>query len=242
MENILPFSIEQMNMLVRLLMAHLMADYLFQTRNMVRAKGWFSRYMFLHIGIVFISAALLTGWWLASLFIAGVHYLTDGCKLEAIKRKLGSDVFLYLLDQFIHVVVLVLVWGYMYELDAPIFDTLRLPIEDYNTSLIVLGYISVIWPVAYMIRFAIHYMTTTAPLTEWNLSADKTTGMLERVIILTMVLIGQYEFIGLMLVAKSIIHVVNKDEHARTQYVLVGTMMSYCMAIMIGVILKLLLI
>jgi hypothetical protein len=49
-----------------------------------------------------------------------------------------------------------------------------------------------------------------------------------------MVLLGQYAAIGFLITGKSIIRFANNDEHLRSEYVLVGTMMSYALAIMTG--------
>ena len=72
-------------------------------------------------------------------------------------------------------------------------------------------------------------------------NGGKSIGIYERIIILTFVLMGQYEAIGFLITGKSIIRFVNKDEHIRSEYVLLGTMMSYMFAIVIGVLIKLLL-
>ncbi|HWZ22996.1 MAG TPA: hypothetical protein VNW06_10105, partial [Cytophagaceae bacterium] len=63
----------------------------------------------------------------------------------------------------------------------------------------------------------------------------KQIGIFERIIILTFVLLGQYEAIGFLITGKSIIRFANKEEHLRSEYVLVGTMMSYAMSIIVGV-------
>jgi hypothetical protein len=65
-------------------------------------------------------------------------------------------------------------------------------------------------------------------------------GLFERVIILTLVLLGEYSAIGFLITGKSIIRFATQGENLRSEYVLVGTMMSYCVAIIIGVIINIL--
>lgn len=58
-------------------------------------------------------------------------------------------------------------------------------------------------------------------------------GILERLIIFFLVLIGQYEAIGLLVAAKSIIRLKEGDQKM-SEYVLIGTLMSISMAILCG--------
>jgi hypothetical protein len=54
-------------------------------------------------------------------------------------------------------------------------------------------------------------------------------------VILTLVLLGQYEAIGFLITGKSIIRFADTNPKLRSEYVLVGTMMSYALAILMGV-------
>ena len=51
-------------------------------------------------------------------------------------------------------------------------------------------------------------------------------------------LLNQYEAIGFLITGKSIIRFAQKDENLKSEYVLVGTMMSYAIAIITGVIIN----
>lgn len=63
-------------------------------------------------------------------------------------------------------------------------------------------------------------------------------GQFERAIILTFVLLQQYEAIGFLITGKSIIRFAQRDENLRSEYVLVGTMMSYAFSILTGVLVR----
>jgi len=58
-------------------------------------------------------------------------------------------------------------------------------------------------------------------------------GMLERLIIFFLVLISQYEAIGLLIAAKSIIRLKEGDQKM-SEYVLVGTLLSVSVAMVTG--------
>jgi hypothetical protein len=235
MDNINLFTIDQGNMLIRLLLAHFVSDFVLQTKRMVDDKRWLSKYMFLHIAIVYLSTAIFTGWWLAAGIVAIIHYIIDGSKIEAIKRFPGPGLLLFLIDQAFHIISLLLVWAGGYGLWNQLGATSLLPFTNYNYSLLLLGYLIVIGPVGYIIKFATHDMVKSLSPAEVTEHGGRRIGIFERIIILTFVLLGRYEAIGFLLAGKSIIRFMNKDEHLRSEYVLIGTMMSYALSIMVGV-------
>ena len=189
---------------------------------------------------MYICTALLTGWWLAAIGIAASHYLIDGLKIEAKKRQLAGDLFLFIADQLLHVFVLLFVWAYQINSIIHVLNALALLLSNYNFSLILLGYLIITTPVGYVIAFTTKGMIHENNEGLNNERGGKNIGIYERIIILTFVLMGQYEAIGFLITGKSIIRFVNKDEHIRSEYVLLGTMMSYTFAIVTGVLIKLL--
>ncbi len=130
MDNYLFFTNEQGNFLVRLMLAHLLSDFVLQTRHMALNKHWLSHQLLLHTVIVYGCTALFTGWWLAALLIAGTHYVIDGLKAEAQQRKLASDLFLFLSDQVLHILVLLLVWSFHTGLTHSLFYIPELLLKD----------------------------------------------------------------------------------------------------------------
>jgi hypothetical protein len=65
--------------------------------------------------------------------------------------------------------------------------------------------------------------------------------MLERILILTFVLIDQFAGIGFLIAAKSILRfgdIKNKENRKEAEYILLGTMISFIIAIAIGIIAK----
>ena len=66
----------------------------------------------------------------------------------------------------------------------------------------------------------------------------KLIGQFERIIILTFVLLNQYEAIGFLITGKSIILFASNNENLRSEYVLIGTMINYDIIIITGVLLN----
>jgi hypothetical protein len=66
-------------------------------------------------------------------------------------------------------------------------------------------------------------------------NAGKLIGTLERILVLTFVIIGKLEVVGFLIAAKSILRY--KDTNTiKTEYVLIGTMLSFGLAMMLGLI------
>lgn len=74
-------------------------------------------------------------------------------------------------------------------------------------------------------------------------SAGKWIGICERILILTFVLMAQYTAIGFLMTAKSILRFSEKEANTqlKTEYVLVGTLVSFASSAMVGVLINLIL-
>lgn len=189
--------------------------------------------MFLHVAIVFALTALLSGNIFLSAIITVLHWLIDGSKIEALKRKLLSALALFIIDQLLHILAVVVCWSAALHLWQPVLKAATVPFTNYHYSLVLLGYLLVTTPVGYLIMHAIKNINAGSGT---NIQHGGTLiGIFERVIILTFVLLGQYEAIGFLITGKSIIRFASQHEDIRSEYVLVGTMMSYAMAILTGV-------
>ena len=248
------FTEHQGVILIQLILAQLISDFVLQTNAMARNKRWISWHMVLHIALVFICAALFTGLWKLALAVAMMHWLIDSMKAEMARRNTATELVLFVGDQVLHIIVTVLLWAYYFDVTALLFKSVALPFVNYEISLILLGYAVVIWPVSYLIRFATQGMVKVEvkgpqPPESNAVGAEKKIddkiehggrriGQFERAIILTFVLLQQYEAIGFLITGKSIIRFAQRDENLRSEYVLVGTMMSYAFSIITGVLLR----
>ncbi len=239
------FNEEQYLNLLYFLLAHLLADFVLQSRKMVENKHWFSRYMLLHIGIVFGTSWLFTGKLIWATLVAVLHYAIDSAKVLAERKNWGNQQNRFLGDQLLHILSILAIWAGNTEAIAELWLILKTNWFGIKGSVIILGYILVIWPTAYLIRF------TTAELqrksqqeaktedTERTLEhGGKLIGQFERIIILTLVLLGEYQAIGFLITGKSILRFTDRNGKYFSEYVLVGTMMSYALAIILGVLIN----
>src|SRR4051812_12214704 len=148
------FTSEQGNLLVRLVIAHLLSDFVFQTNKMVDNKSWASKYMWGHTVIVYVSTAVLTGWWELSFVVALSHYLIDTVKIE-VQNRSHPSFLLFAIDQLAHLMVLIAVWTLHFHSWPSLQKALLLPFNDYKISLLLLGYLLITTPSGYLIKFAI---------------------------------------------------------------------------------------
>ena len=102
-------------MLTMMLLAHLLGDYVLQFDGLVRWKLRSIWGVAAHGGIVTLTAlacaALIDpGWWLYALLIGVIHTCVDVVRARLIHTKSTTmDLILLVLDQIIHVTVIVLV-------------------------------------------------------------------------------------------------------------------------------------
>lgn len=244
------FTEPQGLLLIQLVLAQVISDFLLQTDAMVKSKRWFSRSMLLHVTIVFGTMALLTGLWKLPIAITLSHWLVDAIKTELERRTKLAPSILFVGDQLLHGFVTLAIWAAYFDLTPELLSAVRLPLTHYKIGLIVLGYAIAVWPVGYLIKFAtlslVKEKSTPAGATPEETTAKESKiehggrriGQFERIIILTFVLLQQYEAIGFLITGKSIIRFAQRDENLRSEYVLVGTMMSYACSILIGVLIN----
>jgi hypothetical protein len=110
---------------------------------------------------------------------------------------------------------------------------------DSRFWLFVIGYYTVIWPLGIAIGKATETWQRQANMNQGGLDkAGIWIGRCERVLVLTFIITGQYTALGFLMAAKSILRFTDKDEmtQKKTEYVLVGTLMSFASAAIVGVI------
>ena len=238
--------------LIMLIIAHICADFIFQTKEMADGKQFGNSKMFWHIVIVFFSAVILTLSWWIPLIITVIHYAIDSLKKSANDKWTTHPFRIFILDQTAHLVVIFISWSIYFKKLSFNQDYIERILKHTDYFIIALGYAIVIWPAAYVIRKGVDYLSVKSGITPSINPAVPNTdgsnnenvyrggmfiGQFERIIILTFVLLGQYEAIGFLITGKSIIRFKESDK-LQTEYVLFGTMLSYAIAIVIGVMVK----
>jgi hypothetical protein len=229
-------------LLLRLLTAHLISDFIIQTDALVKRrfeKKWLSGWLYFH-GIIagLLTYCLAWRWdviWLP-IAVAVSHILIDGFKSQA-KDTARS----FLLDQLVHLILIVIFWGILENVNWSYVLWILIGISlDVKVWIVIVAYLAILWPVGY----GIGKITTPwrqeieSETTRGLKNAGLWIGRLERVLILTFVLLKQFEAIGFLIAAKSIFRFseIKDPEHRKeAEYILIGTMLSFTLAIILGV-------
>lgn len=231
------FSAEQAIVLVQLTLAHLLTDFFLQPTRWVvdkEARKERSPYLYAHVALTGAVAGLFTGSIGAAFFIAITHLGIDLWKLYQPPRTFRY----FLLDQLCHGIILIITW--LFLIDG--FDYLRQVVlsfgRDLRTWAMVTGYLFCTYPLGFAVGMATSRWRdqVTSPQGSLN-EAGKWIGILERMLILTFLLNDQFEAIGLLIAAKALLRF-KDDDLKLTEYVLIGTLLSFALTIAVGLALK----
>ncbi len=231
---------ENLLILIKLFAAHLIGDFVIQPDSWVKHKEehkFKSKYLYfhslLHGLLAYVFIAEFDKPWLP-LLVVFIHYGIDITKLHF--RKSFT---LFALDQVVHFLSLAILWLIFYEKADRVGNLL----EDfvYNDTFWLVGtaYLIVFWPGSVIInQFTLKWQKHLEENSDSSLpDAGKWIGRLERVLILTFILIKQFEAIGFLLAAKSVFRfgdLKDESDRKRTEYILIGTLISFTFTIAIG--------
>ncbi|MBI9033927.1 MAG: DUF3307 domain-containing protein [Bacteroidales bacterium] len=240
----------ELDILIRLLLAHFLSDFILQTDRMAieKKKGLKSRYFFYHITItgivVYLVSASFAGWnqFYLPLSITAAHMMID-----LIKTYIKTDnLFSFLIDQSIHITVILLVWIIWTQQSEVLGETFNHAIDNPKYWLIAFGFIMMSTPSSITIGRILKSLdlingNDDDNITESLKNAGKWIGIIERILIFTFVIIGKYEIVGFLIAAKSVFRfseIKSAQDKKITEYILIGTLISFSVAIFTGLIIK----
>ncbi|WP_316752919.1 DUF3307 domain-containing protein [Pedobacter gandavensis] len=266
----------EINLLLRLIFAHLLTDFVFQPKSWVtdrEQRHGKSAKLYLHVFVTTIVAYLLSGLytnWLIPAVIFSSHLLID-----YLKSKANKDRFSYfIIDQMAHLLVILFLWLAIENKWSATQSAIATLINNQNFWIIAGGYLFVSLPLGIIIgkatqkwrdqislekersaaalaslppdtseteNTAIQIIRSSEEQELGLANAGKWIGICERILILTFVIMGQYTAIGFLMTAKSILRFSEKETNTqlKTEYVLVGTLVSFASSAMIGVLIQL---
>lgn len=225
-----------------LLTAHLLADFPFQTRKLIKNKRK-PHILILHIAIIALVTIIVLGAWplLLLLILCGTHLVMDAVKIYILKEKHWA----FYLDQGVHFLVIVLLaylfpesfqGGYWPDLMGPfpfIYLILLCVISGVILSLSV-GNVIISLETK---RFRDEMTTSIQGL----IQGGAFIGQLERALVMLFVLTGYPMAVGFLVAAKSILRfgeVKSTSDRQMAEYVIIGTFMSVGWGLLIAVLTK----
>ena len=239
--------------LIQLILAHIIVDFFIQPKSWIKDRrdhAWHSRKLYIHSILAGIVPLILLGdlknWPIVPVFVM-THLLIDGMKCHY-EDNLRS----FIVDQALHLVLIVLVWLQFFNADLTI-DQIASQIgcvwNDPSVCLILLGIGLLTLPASILIGYLMKdwwsleikdsdgIIKNDAKQDDKGLKdAGRMIGVAERTIIFALIIVGQFTAIGFVIATKSIFRL--KDGTKRAEYYLVGSMLSFSLAIVTGLIIR----
>tara|TARA_R110002012_G_scaffold319389_3_gene539826 strand:- start:36577 stop:37278 length:702 start_codon:yes stop_codon:yes gene_type:complete len=229
-----------MALLIKLVLAHLIGDFILQPKSWVKSKEkrkLKSPKLYLHVAIHMVLLCLIiwdVSYWPLVLIITGLHLIIDALKLMLQRKKTKRQWFF--MDQLLHIISIFTVY-FIYTNTA--FITTEIPLE---TVLLLLTCLLFLTKPVSIIMQAIFSKWNIEKLTKGNESlkdAGKYIGVLERLLVFIFIIMNHWEAVGFLITAKSVFRFgdLKESKHRKlTEYILIGTLISFGIAILTGLI------
>lgn len=235
-----------MLLLIKWFAAHLIGDFILQNKKMVLDKMRLkltSKYLYLHSiihGVLTYIISMNWSSWFPPLLITATHLIIDIWKLYQ-----KNNLIFFFIDQLLHIICIISIWAIYYTF-IPITLAFQHIQQSASFWLLLMGYSIIIWPLSMMLGLATQkwraQIQAQSALNENSLAeAGRWIGIFERVMVFTFIMTNHFEGIGLLITAKSILRfndIKAPAQRKETEYVLIGTLMSFCISIIIGLIFK----
>ena len=225
--------------LIKLLLAHLLTDFILQPKSWVNSRNtnhFASGKLYLHGLVTGIAAWLFTGWqyWPVALVILVTHTLIDGWKSYQPDRPKY-----FIADQALHILIITGCWYFSFIRQENILQVWQKINGNNNAWLLIAAVVFLTTPAGILIGQLTKGWREKIDNPGSLANAGKWIGIIERIIVLTFVMLGQFSAISLLIAAKGIIRFNEKDRpEVKTEYLVIGTLMSIGVAIITGVAVK----
>jgi hypothetical protein len=246
-------------LLLQLLLAHVLTDFVFQSKKRVgqkKEKGLRSGFFWYHIALSgILTYVILMDWqqWAVPVFIAVAHGIIDLWKIR-MERKLDllnkeihdekdkkTGITYFFIDQILHIIVILVAWLFLTKGFGHLMQGIVEFLSDIKSLAILIAFLIIIWPAGIVIGKITESFRRELSHDDSLARAGTYIGISERILVLVFVLLGQYAAIGFLIAAKSILRVAREgdlDARKKTEYVLIGTLISFSVAVVIGLLTK----
>ncbi|MGM0535624.1 MAG: DUF3307 domain-containing protein [Pseudomonadota bacterium] len=247
-------SADALSLLMGLLLGHLVGDFLLQPRAWVEERYRLrhrSPRLLQHAGLhgllaggVLLAASVAMPRGLAAVVVGGMTVATSHWLVDLAKARLpAGELRWYLLDQTAHLLVLLGLWlVWLGSLDP--LGELAVWLVSPTVLGVACGYLMVMRPMSIAIALVMQRWSAQLEETGTLASAGERIGVLERLLVLTLVLLDQLTAVGFLLAAKSVLRfgdLRDSPDRKLTEYVLLGTLLSVSTTLVLGMLIRLLL-
>ncbi|WP_179352493.1 DUF3307 domain-containing protein [Winogradskyella vidalii] len=224
--------------ILKLVLAHLIGDFFLQPNQWVKhkeKKKLKSVWLYVHVA-VHLALMLLLVWDLTYtaliLSVGGAHLIIDALKLSFQRKKIKR--YLFFIDQLLHLGAIIGLTLLLYS------SAFEFQINwDAKSLLLVTCLLFLSTPTAIIMK-VIFSKWNISKLTKGNESlkdAGKYIGILERLLVFIFIVVGHWEAVGFLITAKSVFRfgdLTASKERKLTEYILIGTLISFGIAIIVS--------
>ncbi len=223
------------------LLAHILTDYTFQTDRKAadkNEKGFKSKFLKWHALIMFVCSWLLSFqvyFGIGAFLIALTHWFIDGFKPK-LNHSNTFGRYAFFIDQGLHLLILSMI-VYTYSAYFKLYTIFYININSIYLA-VGIGYLICGKPANIVIKeiFKASKIEFEGMNKEDLPNAGRLIGVVERWLVLTFILINQFSAVGFLIAAKSILRYKEEEKGInKSEYVLIGTLISFAIAIGIGI-------
>ncbi len=247
-----------MELLLLLLTGHFIADFYLQPAHWVTCKNkhhikspglWkhLAVHALLAMIILIIAGIALLPAIIAILLISLVHFCTN--YWQSYRR---NSLRYFLIAQSIHIALIGIIWAYLANFTIGQVAAFIANMLNAKNIIIAMAYLLVCKPASVIISLALKKHTdsltqhaspvTENPTTEKNeniglVSAGAWIGYIERCLAISFIFMGQFAGIGFLVATKTIFRfgdLTNNKDMKLTEYMMLGTLLSYAIALFVG--------
>ena len=235
-------------MIIAMLLAHLIGDYILQWDALAYWKSRALKGVLVHGSIVLVVTVLLAvltdpSWWTWAIFIGLTHTAIDAAWLW-FNRRFTPRHGLYalarlMLDQFAHLgVIAIALIASGYLMPSSLISDLIAALQTHRALALALGYAFVTLPAWILIEFTLYGLVNGSAPDLKTTTHNKYIGSLERGLMTTFVLLGQFALVPLVALPRLVLdspHILGND---RTTLYVAEWLGSLTVAVLIGLGLK----
>lgn len=224
---------------IKFILAHIIGDFIFQPNKWVQHKEKHkhkSKYLYwhilVHVGALIVVLQFHFKYWLAIIIIPISHYIIDVIKLH-LKPKMNNRI-LFGLDQLAHIIVIALVVKIYMPYSISINSLFAPKNLLFITSLLCITKVSSIIMKTIISKWDLTEYSKEASLAE----AGAYIGILERLFVFMFIITNHWEGVGFLIAAKSVFRfgdLSKAKDRKLTEYILIGTLLSFGLAIAFGI-------
>jgi len=237
-----------------LLLAHLLGDFLLQPAWIAQNKGkrfwplfWhgIAHYLLAWVCLFLFAPAPFSSIYsqFVVLIYAAIHLLIDKLKSSSISRHRSFDNWqVFLIDQLLHIIVLAFAaCALVRSCPVTLFYGLKpSPAAKFHILETAIVYVAVVIGGGYLIRYLTQGFAVKSvsrgPRSLHN--AGLYVGWIERFLVITAISVRSPALVGLILTGKSIARFPEFKETRFAEYFLIGTLLSFSLALMGGILLQ----